>query len=359
MGRADQVYDRIRRPQDSGERGRVERIANNRDGARGYTRCRRGPSQNPYAMASRQKRGSQSRSDIPRPTCDEDVTRQPRHCKLERVSRFSGRRRLAAVIIAVIAVLVAVRVEAQFGRNFFGIRRASENDIDGTFQFCRVEFRSHPAGDGGDWSVDWPRADINLSIRLSELTKTTVGRRSTGDPNFLLVRLTDDLLYQCPFIMMTEVGSAFFDDEEAEQLRDYLLKGGFLWADDFWGTDAWDWWEVQIEKVLPRSEYPIVDLDSTHPLYRAQFEIKQTPQIASIGMWQRLGGGTSERGEDSAEVHTRGIHDPKGRMMVLITHNTDLGDSFEREADDPAYFYTMSVPGYAFGVNALIYALTH
>ena len=271
----------------------------------------------------------------------------------------SVRRRLIALVMAVVAVLVAVRVEAQFGRSFFGVRRATEGDIDGTFQFCRVEFRSDPRGDGGDWSVDWPRADINLSIRLAELTKTTVGRTANGDPNFLRVRLTDDVLYQCPFIMMTEVGSAFFDETEAAKLKDYLLKGGFLWADDFWGEYAWEWWEEQIRKAFPASEYEIVDIEGSHPLYKSQFEIKATPQIASIGMWQRLGGGTSERGEDSAIVHTRGIYDSHGRLMVLITHNTDLGDSFEREADDPSYFYTMSVPGYAFGVNALVYALTH
>jgi hypothetical protein len=274
--------------------------------------------------------------------------------------RFS-RRTLGAAVLALVALLIAVRVEAQFfSRGFRGVRIATAQDFDGTFQFCRVVFaESRRGGDGGDWSVDWPRADINLSIRLAELTKTTVGKTPAGDPNHLLVRLTDDVLYQCPFIMMTEVGSAEFSDEEAARLRDYLLKGGFLWADDFWGSYAWDWWEAQIRKAFPPSEYPIVDIDGGHPLYRAQFEIKETPQIASIGMWQRLGGGTSERGADSAVVHTRGIFDNTGRMMVLITHNTDLGDSFEREADDPAYFYTMSVPGYAFGVNALVYALTH
>ena len=278
--------------------------------------------------------------------------------RLDRVKALC-RPRFAGAVLAVVAVLIAVRVEAQFFRGFRGVRSASVEDIDGTFQFCRVVFAEGFGGDGGDWSVDWPRADINLSIRLAELTKTTVGKTPAGDPNHLLVRLTDDVLYQCPFIMMTEVGSASFSDEEAAQLRDYLLKGGFLWADDFWGTNAWNWWEEQIRKVFPPSEYPIVDIDAGHPLYRAQFEIKQTPQIASIGMWQRLGGGTSERGADSEVVHTRGIFDSSGRMMVLITHNTDLGDSFEREADDPAYFYTMSVPGYAFGVNALVYALTH
>ena len=67
----------------------------------------------------------------------------------------------------------------------------------------------------------------------------------------------------------------------------------------------------------------------------------------------------SERGEDSAVAHARAVLDKHGNIMVLMTHNTDLGDSFEREADDPQYFYQMSVPGYAFGINALLYALTH
>jgi hypothetical protein len=274
------------------------------------------------------------------------------------VRAFFSRRRLVALCLVVGVLLVAVGVEAQFGRSFQRVRLSSERDIDGSFQFCRVVF-SEGGGDGGDWSVDWPRADINLSIRLSELTKTYVGRAPSGDPNHLLTRLTDDLLFQCPFIMMTEVGNIFLRDEEAARLREYALKGGFLGADDFWGPEAWAYWEAEIRKAFPASEYDIVDLDSTHPLYSAQFQIKETPQIAAIGQWQRMGGGTSERGADSAEVHTRAILDSAGRMMVLITHNTDLGDSFEREADDPQYFYTMSVPGYAFGVNALVYALTH
>jgi hypothetical protein len=106
-------------------------------------------------------------------------------------------------------------------------------------------------------------------------------------------------------------------------------------------------------------EYPIVDLTEDHPLYRSQFEIKSTPQIASINFWAANGGYTAECGRTCETVHTRAVLDEHGRIMVLMTHNTDLGDSFEREADDPQYFYTMSVPGYAFGVNTLLYALTH
>jgi len=281
-------------------------------------------------------------------------------CRLDLVPAFLTRRRIAAIVLALCALAVAATVEAQFGRSFRGLRTAQATDYDGSFQFCRAWFRSDGRGDGGDWSVDWPRADINLSIRLAELTKTYVGKTASGDPNYLLVRFTDEELFQCPFVMMTEVGSAYLDAEEAAQMRKYLLKGGFVWADDFWGTYAWEWWEEQIRQVFPANEYEIVDLPLDHPLFRSQFDIKNgTPQIASIGIWARTGGGTSERGADSDTVHTRAILDKHGRIMVLMTHNTDLGDSFEREADDPQYFYQMSVPGYAFGVNALLYALTH
>jgi hypothetical protein len=159
--------------------------------------------------------------------------------------------------------------------------------------------------------------------------------------------------------MMTEVGSAYFSEEEAAKLREYLQKGGFLWADDFWGSYAWEHWVSELGKVLPPSEYRIVDLPLDHPLFRGQFEIKRVPQIPSINFWAESGGGTSERGSDSAVPHARGIADRQGRLMVLITHNTDVGDSWEREADDPNYFYAFSVDGYAFGINVLLYAMTH
>ena len=158
--------------------------------------------------------------------------------------------------------------------------------------------------------------------------------------------------------MMTEVGAADLDDSEMSHLRDYLVKGGFLWADDFWGTEAWEWWADEIGQVLPPSEYPTIDLTPDHPLYRAQFSVKETPQIANIGHWATFGDG-SERGSDSPHANTRAIVDKHGRIMVLMTHNTDFGDSFEREADDPRYFLENSVPGYAFGINALLYAMTH
>jgi hypothetical protein len=263
-----------------------------------------------------------------------------------------------AVLFLVACILaLAAGAEAQFGRRGPSVRMATEKDADGGFHFCRVWFRSNFNGDGGNWSVDFPRADINLSIRLSELTKTPVPMDGEGEPKHVVVRLTDDALFSCPFIMMTEVGSAFLDDNEAARLRQYLLKGGFLWADDFWGSYAWDFWINQWRKVLPPAEYPVVDLPPDHPLFHMQFNAQVT-QITNIAFWLETGG-TSERGADSAVPHARGVSDKDGRLMVLMTHNTDYGDAFEREGDDPSYFYKFGGPGYSFGINVLLYAMTH
>jgi hypothetical protein len=261
------------------------------------------------------------------------------------------------VVVIVFAVSSLALAQRFRGGGRYGARFATLDDFDGSFQFCRVWFRQTPGGDGGDWSVDWPRADENLSVRLSELTKAPVSMDSSYHPRPLLVRLSDPVFFRCPFIMMTEVGNTYLDEEESKNLREYLLKGGFLWADDFWGEFAWQVWESQIRKVLPSGPYPFVDLPITHWLFHTVFTVERFPQIPSIGWW-RPGATTSER-FDSKVPHARAILDNRERIMVLITHNTDFGDSFERESDDPRYFMEFSVPGYAFGINALVYSMTH
>ena len=236
---------------------------------------------------------------------------------------------------------------------------ARADSFDGRFHYCRAVYRPNPSGDGGSWLTDYPLADIDLSIRLAELTKISVGFDATGQPQHLIVRLTGDELFQCPLIMMQEVGRLLFSDEDAAQLRTYLLKGGFLWVDDFWGSYAWDVWASQIRKVLPPSEFTIVDLPRDHPIFHTMFDLRGVPQIPGIGFWRGSGGGTSERGADSAQVHARAIADDKGRVMVLMTHNTDVSDSWEREGEDPRYFYRFSVEGYQVAMNVLLYAMTH
>jgi hypothetical protein len=157
---------------------------------------------------------------------------------------------------------------------------------------------------------------------------------------------------------MQEVGMLFLSNDDAARLRTYLLKGGFLWVDDFWGSYAWDVFAGQIRKVFPPSEFPIEDLPRDHPIFHAAFDLPDIPQIPGIGTW-RGRRGTSERGADSAEVHARGISDSKGRVMVFITHNTDVSDSWEREGEDIDYFYKFSVDGYKVAINVLLYAMTH
>jgi hypothetical protein len=261
-----------------------------------------------------------------------------------------------------IVVCLAATAAAQRGRGGFGggrfMRLEPNARYDGAFRFCRIMFRQNPYGDGDGWSVDYPRADTNLSYRLSELTATTVSRDEHGNYNHAVLQLSDPELFKCPFVMMTEPGGSYFDEDEAAHLRDYLLKGGFLWADDFWGERAWANWAEQIGKALPASQYPIVDIPLAHPMFHMLYQVNEVPQIPSINFWFRSGQ-TSERGIDSREPHARAILDERGNIMVLSTHNTDFGDAFEREGENRAYFDRFAGVGYAVGINALLYEMTH
>ena len=266
---------------------------------------------------------------------------------------------LALIVAIVIAAASSGEAQRRGGRGGFSVRPAEPGDFDGLYQFCRVAFRGNRAGDGGGWGVDYPRADINMSIRLSELTKTKVSFAAPDEPNHLVVQLTSEALFQCPFVMMTEVGAAYLDDAEAKALHDYVTKGGFLWADDFWGSYAWEVWESQLRKALPAAQYAIRDLPPDHPLFRSQFIVTEFPQIPSIQSWRRNQDLTSERGADSEVPEHKAILDRHGNVMVFMTHNTDISDAWEREGEDPRYFYQFSPRGYAVGINVMLYAMTH
>jgi hypothetical protein len=238
-------------------------------------------------------------------------------------------------------------------------RRPNAQSFTGDFTFCRLAYRQAYDGDGGGWGVDYPRADQNLSIRLSELSKAPVNFDASRDPNFYVLTATDPELYNCPFVMMSEFGGTHFEMDEAKALHDYMLKGGFLWVDDSWGSYAWEHWVAEVRKIFPNeNEFPIIDVPINHSMFHTLFDVKKIPQIPAIGNWG-YNGNTSERGADSAVVHTRAIADAKGRIMFFMTHNTDFGDAYEREGDDPSYFYAFSVDGYAIGIDTILYAMTH
>ena len=236
------------------------------------------------------------------------------------------------------------------------------------FTFCTVAYRSvRSEALGFGWNTDWPDAGYNFMIRLEELTSIQINKKPNGEPHQVVVQLTDKELFDYPYVFMSDVGTAYFDDQEVEALREYLLRGGLLHVDDFWGDPAWRNWEYEIAKVLTPEEYPIRDVPLTHPIFKIVFDIKEVPQIPSIQYWEGARDGTtSERGRATAEPHIRAIFhpddagNPNGRIMVLMTHNTDVADGWEKEREDPQYFEEFSVKkSYPLGINIVVYAMTH
>lgn len=281
-----------------------------------------------------------------------------------------NRIRFVAVILVMLAAATAF---AQRGRRggfggFGGFGRLPEGPgvparypppdfEDGTFSVCKIQYTSVRYEEMGvGWATDYPYAGINLMTRLSELTKTPISRDPQGNPNYWVVRLTDDALFHCGFTIASDVGTMGLSEQEALRLRQYLLKGGFLWVDDFWGTPAWEQWSGEIHKALP--EFPIVDIPLDHAIRHEMFNITDVKQTTNIQNWRRTGN-TQERGNDSPHANFRMMADEKGRIMVVMTHNTDTGDSWEREGEDHEFFVEFSPPGYSLGMNVLLYAMTH
>jgi hypothetical protein len=266
---------------------------------------------------------------------------------------------VAVLIVAGASVGFAQRIWSG-GYGYTPPRFPTAQSFSGGFTFCRAMFQSDRREKRG-WSTDYPGADLNFSTRLAELTKANVTMRDDADegrmPDAVVVRLTDAALFKCPFILMEDAGTADFSDEEAARLRDYLLKGGFVFASDYWGDLAKEQFDEQIGLALPPRLYPIVDLPLSQPIWHSLFDLKQIPQIPSIQSWRRTGR-DAERGVTEGPT-ARGIADDKGRLMVLMLHNTDIPDGWEREGEDPQYFYRYSPDAYAVGIDIMLYAMTH
>jgi len=272
---------------------------------------------------------------------------------------------LAIVCVAGLAVTVAHAQQIWAGG--FGGRTPprfpTKTTFSGGFNFCRAMFSSDHREKQG-WGTDYPGADINFSVRFAELTKVNVTMTGSGEdaePDAVVVRLTDDALFQCPFLFMQDAGTIRLKDAEVSRLQDYLLKGGFLLIADYHGSWGRDQFDEEIGRVLPRSRYPIVDLTppSEHPMWRAMFPVAELPQMASINTWRRTGNVIERWNEDGAPPTARGIADEQGRLMVVMVHNTDLPDPWEREGEDKDYFFRFSPEAYAVGIDIVLYAMTH
>lgn len=251
------------------------------------------------------------------------------------------------------------------GGGFGGPRMADRNDFpmwsnpedfeSDTFTFARIRYTSRNAGGWGNrWSNDYPDSDWNFSYRLSEMTTMHV------DPFGRLLDLTDPELFDYPFIFMNGVGTAELSAEEAAALRKYLLRGGFMMVDDFWGESEWDNMAMQMDKVLP-GQKP-VDLPLSHPIFHLVYDLKEKPQVPDIRTW-RAGSNFEFRhaGPHGDKLpHFQAYFDEHNRMVALLCHNNDLGDGWEREGENHEYFETFSVPwSYPMGINIITYAMTH
>lgn len=215
------------------------------------------------------------------------------------------------------------------------------------FRFARVKYTSYGWRD--KWATDFPESDLNLPHRLRELTSMEV------HPESVIVELTDDNLSDYPFLYIVEPGQMNLTEGEVVGLRNYLQNGGFLMVDDFWGEEEWLTFYQNIKRVFPDREPEELPLE--HDIFHLVYDLAEKPMIVSIGTWMR--GSETERW-DADEPHYKGIFDDKGRMMVVICHNTDLGDGWEEEGVDPTYFKQYSERfAYPLGINIITYAMTH
>ncbi len=218
------------------------------------------------------------------------------------------------------------------------------------FYFTRAAYSSYGRGGWGgrgqSWAIDYPKADIQFLTVLKRLTNLD----AYDDENALL--LTDPRIRNFPFLYALEVGYMSMSQPEVEGLRDYLLAGGFLVIDDFWGSQEWAQFEFQMKLVFP--ERPIIDLDLDHAVFNTFYEIDEILQVPAYRRY--YGGQTWER--DGYVPFVKGIEDDEGRLMVIINWNTDLGDAWEW-AEQPDYPVPYSTFAFQMGVNMIVYAMTH
>jgi hypothetical protein len=200
---------------------------------------------------------------------------------------------------------------------------------------------------GTSWTQDYPRADRHFSEALRRLTR--VDARSVEQP----VNLDDgDDVFYWPWLAAGEMGDWKLTRDQASKLREYLLRGGFLMLDDFWGTEEWNRFYESMAMVFP--DRPIVEIDDADGIFHTVYDLDQRFQIP--GQWGLRRGVTYRN--DGAVAHWRGIYDDHGRVVVALTFNSDVGDAWEW-ADDPRYPEKYSSLGLRLGVNYVMYAMTH
>ena len=246
-----------------------------------------------------------------------------------------------------------------------------EKDV---FTFARILFKSDGKrvpdergwgrGSHLNWWVDFPDADLNFSYRLQQITSMRT------DPDGRVLRLSDPDLPTFPLIMMEHPGYIHLNPLELVALRNYLTNGGALFVSDFWSQREWNGFASEMKRVFPDRQW--TDLTMDHPIFHCVFNLRgplQHLQVPTMQFWNKSHDWSNpnsprlqrvDRGVGSEEMTVRALLDDKGRIMILVIHNSDIPDGWEREGEDDSYFRTFSEKiSYPLGVNIIFYLMTH
>lgn len=265
---------------------------------------------------------------------------------MQRPNKFVARSMLFLILLVMFSA----------AQSFAQVRSFVEDEINdlgydegGEFNFVRVQFDTYYGrGYGyGPWSIDFPDADMNFLRGVSRLTNIRV----MSDP--IVLRFDDEKIFDYPFLYMLEVGQGggiILSPGEVENLREYLLRGGFLLIDDFWGQQQWDNFYSAFSQVFPDRE--IIELKPDHEIFHVYYDIDGPQMIPALYRTDEYG----EQGIDFATNHA--ILDDSGRVMVLVNWNSDMGDGWEHTYH-PAYPTRYANSAYRMGINYLMYSMTH
>ena len=217
-------------------------------------------------------------------------------------------------------------------------------DSEYEFTFVRLKYNGNRYG--SLWHIDYPAAERNLLIQLRHHTSIK------PNPHEKVVEVGSPELFDYPFSYIAELGRLNLSKKEAENLREYLLRGGFIMMDDFHGTAQWKRFYKQYKKIFPKRELKDIPMD--HPIFHCFFKIDRLMQIPAPAAYRA--GRTHEK--DGFKVRCMGVFDDNGRLMMMINFNTDLGDAWQNAAES---FYPQKFSNMAFkmGINAIVYTLTH
>ena len=269
--------------------------------------------------------------------------------------------------VVTLAALLSIAIAGVAQRGRFQQRETDDMSIPeraAEFHFLRVEYTDLPqyhrgfgysSRDGrgtGWWLMDWPDADNHFTRGLQRLT-----RIDTGDPRHL--RLTDDRLFEYPWIYATQTGWWGLSDAETARLREYLLRGGFLVVDDFWGPEQWEVFRQTMDRVLPN--HPITDIADSDSVMHVLYDIGEkdfTFIPGSRHLRRGPGGAIQILQPEGTSPAWRALYDDGNRMVVAVNFNTDVADAWEF-ADVPYYPEAMTTLAYRFGINYVIYSMTH